>query len=138
MSNAKCEAHPEITAALGSISSTLNIVKDVSNKNNDSLNELKEGYINNRNLIDNLTAEMKNGLSTKVSNIESNLTELRDCLVKERIERHASVEGWLRRSFQKALNNLGVIIAAVLIWKIITWIATIPTVHEFMKKLAGL
>ena len=132
-----CSSHSEITEVLGALDANIIHIKAASEDNSKKLEKLMEGYLNNKNLIDQLSKDMKNGLSTKVNQMEVNLAKLTECLVKERIERKASVEGWINRSFQKALDNLGVIVFAVLIWKIATWVASCPGSQEIIKKIAG-
>lgn len=133
----KCGDHPKMTEIFGALSTNIEHIKEVSKNNSEKLEKLMEGYLNNKNLIDQLSKDMKNGLSTKVNQMEINLAKLTECLTKERIERQVSIEGWFNRSFHKALDNLGVIITAVLIWKIITWVATCPGAKELAKKMAG-
>lgn len=132
-----CASHSEITEVLGALNANINHIKTASEDNSEKLERLMEGYLNNKNLIDQLSKDMKNGLSTKVNQMEVNLAKLTECLVKERIERKASIEGWIGRSFQKALDNLGVIVAAIVLWKLVTWIATCPGAKEIAKKIAG-
>lgn len=135
-----CDNHADIMKMLGEFSQDLKNLHRAQDEIKENQQKQLQGYYDNKVLIQQLSKDVNNGLTSKVNSTESHLAniqkqieELNNFHMKEEIEKAVGLNSWFRNNLNKVLDNMGVIVISVLLFKGLCLIVQIGSLEKFIK-----
>jgi len=135
----KCPGHDALITTVAKLEQDLENFHETADDIKKKLDQQMQYYMENRLLIEQMSKDLNNGIHSKVNNMDNKMSglfkdvsDIKKCLFKKEIEEATGFDNWLKTTFNKAKDNIGLVIAVALIYKLLCWISNLPTIEKII------
>lgn len=135
-----CERHDEMVRSRGELEQSVRNLHESIDEIKEKLDDHMRYRTDNRMIIEKLSKDLNNGISArvnaicgKINEITNDISEIKEYIFRDEIEKSVGFEGWVRSSCDKVRQNFGIIVFGVILFKAIGWVVDSVNILNFIR-----